>query len=234
MTNLYDKFDFIKDRIKDKKVLDIGCVQVLHDFSPEKMKETQHYKLRRYAKQLVGIDLEERGIKTLNELGYECYQALAEDVSKLNLGKFDVILLADVLEHIPDPCSFLTSIKGNLTDDGIIICTLPNALCYEYQIRLLLSKPYNKHYYLGSRGQHVAWYCKVTLSNLFRYAGYKMDSCSYGVFWKNNRHWYRPLFEKMLFRINEEYASQILAVFSVEKGFTDKVKIDLQNSRIIS
>jgi len=234
MTNLYDKFDFIKDKIKNKKVLDIGCVQVLHDFSLEKMKETQHYKLRSYAKQLVGIDLEEQGIKALNELGCECYQILAEDVSKLNLGKFDIILLADILEHIPDPCSFLTSIKGNLTEDGIIICTLPNALCYEYQIRLFLSKPNNKHYYLGSRGQHVAWYCKVTLSNLFRYAGYKMDSCSYGVFWKNNPHWYRPLFEKILFRINEEYASQILAVFSVEKAFTDEAKIALQKSRIIS
>ena len=55
MTNLYDKFDFIRDRIKDKNVLDVGCVQVLHDFSPERMKETQHYKLRNYAKQLVEV-----------------------------------------------------------------------------------------------------------------------------------------------------------------------------------
>lgn len=226
MGKFKDKFDFIKENVKNQDVLDIGCVQSLSDFSQEKMKETQHFKLKQYTKKLIGVDLDERGVEMLNSLGCNCFVSFAENIKHLNLGKFDIILLGDIIEHIPDPCNFLINLRPILKEDGKILCTTPNALSYEYQIRLLLKKPITRH-------QHVAWYCRVTLRKLFLYSGYKEVHCYYGVYWKTTRNKLRPFVEKIIFKINQEYASQLLCIFQIDNTFSIDKKIRLQKKRLL-
>lgn len=222
-----DKFDFIIENIKDKIVLDIGCVEEMRDFSKLNMKKTQHYKLKQYTKRLVGIDLEKEGVESLNAIGCECYVSFAENVVKLNLGKFDVILIGDIIEHIPDPSLFLKSIRENLTDDGIIICTTPNIYGYHFTYSLLLKKPI-------TRLQHVAGYCWVTLSNLFRLSGYDVVLYKYGVFWKNPKNKLRPFFEKIIFSVNEEFAPHLLFIAKKNLHFNEVKQKELQEQRIFT
>jgi len=40
--------------------------------------------------------------------------------------KFDVVLLFNCLEHVPNPQEFLSSIKNVLTEDGVLILKIPN------------------------------------------------------------------------------------------------------------
>jgi len=42
------------------------------------------------------------------------------------LGRFDVITLFDVLEHIPDMSAFINTVKCVLKDDGVLVVQLPN------------------------------------------------------------------------------------------------------------
>lgn len=42
------------------------------------------------------------------------------------LGRFDVITLFDVLEHIPNMDGFIHTVKGVLKDDGVLVIQLPN------------------------------------------------------------------------------------------------------------
>lgn len=222
---MIDKFDFIRENIKNKEVLDVGCVESLFDFSQETMKKTQHFRLKQYTKKLIGIDLDEKGVKILNKLGCNCYISLAEHIKDLNLGKFDVILLGDIIEHIPDPSSFLINLRSLLRKDGKIICTTPNALSYVNQIKLFLRKPITRY-------QHVAWYCKVTLRNLFLCSGYDELICTYGTYWKTTKYKLRVFIEKILFRINKEYAPHLLCIFQINNNFSLGRRIELQKKRL--
>jgi hypothetical protein len=77
-----DKENAILNHCRGKKVIDIGCVEELSYFSPEKMRQTLHYRLRQETPDLVGVDLEEAGVAALNELGCDCHVSFAEDVGK--------------------------------------------------------------------------------------------------------------------------------------------------------
>ncbi len=49
-----------------------------------------------------------------------------EEFLKGAKGRFDVIFLLDVLEHLNDPKSVLDNLKNRLTEDGIIVLNVPN------------------------------------------------------------------------------------------------------------
>jgi 2-polyprenyl-3-methyl-5-hydroxy-6-metoxy-1,4-benzoquinol methylase len=51
--------------------------------------------------------------------------------------KFDVILFACVLEHIPDPLSVLRFYRGFLKPSGRIVVSLPNIACWDRRLALL-------------------------------------------------------------------------------------------------
>lgn len=48
--------------------------------------------------------------------------ALAEDVE----GRFDVVVLSEVIEHVDDPGALLATIRSLLEPDGLLVLTLPN------------------------------------------------------------------------------------------------------------
>jgi 2-polyprenyl-3-methyl-5-hydroxy-6-metoxy-1,4-benzoquinol methylase len=54
--------------------------------------------------------------------------------------KFDVILFACVLEHIPDPLSVLRFYRGFLKPNGRIVVSLPNVACWDRRLALLFGR----------------------------------------------------------------------------------------------
>ena len=56
-----DKFSLVIEYCKNRDVLDIGCVEAFN-YTTEEMRNSLHYRLKRYTKRLVGVDLEEEGI----------------------------------------------------------------------------------------------------------------------------------------------------------------------------
>lgn len=43
------------------------------------------------------------------------------------MGKFDVVMSTEVIEHVEDPSSFIAALKNNLAEDGVLILTTPAA-----------------------------------------------------------------------------------------------------------
>lgn len=218
-----DKQTLVIEHCKNKKVLDIGCVGEF-EYTPEKMRNTLHYRLKPFTKKLVGIDIAEEGIRALNSLGCDCRIGFAEEIQG-DLGKFDIILLGDIIEHIPDPCTFLMDLRSLLKKDGTIICTTPNALSFTNLAFLLMGKRITRH-------QHVAWYCRVTLKNLFLYSGYKEINTYYTCYLKTTKKKWRIPLEKLIFRINEEYAPGLFGVFQLDSSFSSSKKKELQKKRL--
>lgn len=73
----------------------------------------------------VGVDLREKNVAALKQFGIEAH---AIDVAALpHDGRYSVISLADVLEHVPYPKMFLGTAKRLLKPGGVALISMPNA-----------------------------------------------------------------------------------------------------------
>lgn len=136
-TPILKKQAFILEQCKGKKVLDIGCIG--QDLSSEN-ENWLHGKLKKTASQLVGVDLNEEGIRKLKEKNYTIYtpDSLADNLSFVP----DIILMGDVIEHVDDVVSFLNFYKkfGNSATKMLISTPNPFSIRQSFSI-LLFSKP---------------------------------------------------------------------------------------------
>lgn len=97
-------------------------------------------------------------------------QALPAD-----LGRFDLILLLDVLEHLVDPWSFLSRLRHQyLTDQGHIIISLPNARHFSLVLPLLLGRfDYQERGILDKT--HLRFFTRKSMHELIAGAGLSIE-----------------------------------------------------------
>lgn len=73
----------------------------------------------------VGVDLRKDNVEALKNIGIEAYSI---DIAELKqAGRFTVISLADVLEHMPYPGDSLRIVHSLLNSNGVLFLSLPNA-----------------------------------------------------------------------------------------------------------
>lgn len=84
---------------------------------------------------VVGIDLHEPTIALVkSENNFKNVEFIAGDIKQVaEKGKFDVVILSDVLEHLPHPENLLREIKNILSPHGIILISIPNG-CGPFEI----------------------------------------------------------------------------------------------------
>ncbi|MGM0923091.1 MAG: methyltransferase domain-containing protein [Bacillota bacterium] len=109
-----------------KKVLDIGCSQGITSIL-----------LGREGFDVTGVDLEETSINYANEelkkeskLVQDKVKFLLHDATTLDksLGKFDTVILGEVLEHFSHPHKILKRVHLSLNDKGRVLVTVPFGL----------------------------------------------------------------------------------------------------------
>jgi SAM-dependent methyltransferase len=74
-----------------------------------------------------GLDLNEGAIEAARREFGDRVHAGPLDERAFPGERFDVITLIDVLEHVPDPSSLFTAIRGRLDAQGIVAAVLPDA-----------------------------------------------------------------------------------------------------------
>lgn len=87
---------------------------------------------------------------------------------------FDVIVLADVLEHMEDPWNILRHLAGLLTDDGIIVASIPNIAHLYARFSLMSGKFDYREHGLFDR-THVRFFTRRTSVELFRAANLTVE-----------------------------------------------------------
>lgn len=111
-------YQFAKDLVADKRVLDIGCGEGYGT-----------YFLAGFAKEAIGIDYDVSVVsfaqKKYKRENLEFYAVKAEECRALG-GKFDVVCSFQVIEHINEPREYLSNIKDLLSERGIFICSTCN------------------------------------------------------------------------------------------------------------
>lgn len=139
------------------KILDIGC-------------STGHFlaALKGKAKTRVGLELGQDEVKFIRKnLDFKVYAEPIED-AKIAEGPFDLVTALQVLEHVPNPFSFLQSIAQNLKPKGYLYLELPNIS--DVLLSIFKIKGYEDFYY---REPHVFYYSKDTLKALLKKAGFE-------------------------------------------------------------
>ena len=159
-----ERFDIIKEVVKGKNVLDIGCVD--HKASTETQEEWLHKRIKKFAKSVEGIDIEEKEVVTLQKKGYTIHLGNMESI---DLGKkYDVIVAGNTIEHLFNAGAFLENVKNHLHKNGLFILTTDNCFGFRHLFyALVLGRvPVNR--------THTCYYDIETLTYLLNKKGFRI------------------------------------------------------------
>jgi SAM-dependent methyltransferase len=90
-------------------------------------------------------------------------------------GPFDVVLFADVLEHLPNPQSMLLTAREALRPHGSIIVSVPNVAHWSVRVDLIRGRfQYQPTGIMDAT--HLRWFSARTAKSLVASAGFKVTT----------------------------------------------------------
>jgi protein O-GlcNAc transferase len=120
----------------------------------------------------VGIDLRSANVEKMRQIGYEAH-AVEFEVYRPNL-TFDVISMADVLEHMPFPTRALEHAHSLLRQGGLLFMSMPNSDSFLWKV--LTAKRANPYW---KEIEHCHNFGRKRLYSLLREYGF--EPVRYGV-----------------------------------------------------
>lgn len=164
------RFNFLKSKLRNKKVLDFGAGNA------------GFLRLaKNVAKEAVGVEIDE----SLADYFKENDLNVVNNLGKVD-GKFDLITMFHVLEHLPDPQKILQEIAPLLAENGQIIIEVPSS--NDALLKLYKNKGFQNFTYWGC---HLYLFNENTLRSLFNGSDFKVDYIKhvqrYGI--ANHLHW---------------------------------------------
>jgi SAM-dependent methyltransferase len=146
------------------RVLEVGCATGY-------MSEVLH---RRLACRVTGIELLAEAAALA---GPSCERVLVGDIEALDLAaalpgeRFDLVLFADVLEHLRNPGAVLARVRPLLAADGAVIASIPNVAHGSVRLALL-----GGEFRYGETGlldrTHLRFFTRDSVEELFETSGY--------------------------------------------------------------
>jgi 2-polyprenyl-3-methyl-5-hydroxy-6-metoxy-1,4-benzoquinol methylase len=166
----FDKYELILNLCGDKNVLDIGCAgQDLNYEHPSWL----HGRIGKIAKSITGVDIDKESVNKLRSSGYNIL--LPEEMNEVK-NRFDIIVMADVIEHVEDPVGLLKKYASYLEEEGLMLVSTPNAKRANDFLNIL----WGNNFWLNE--EHTMWLCPYTISEVVRRAGLRIT----GFYWLKN------------------------------------------------
>jgi 2-polyprenyl-3-methyl-5-hydroxy-6-metoxy-1,4-benzoquinol methylase len=147
-----------------KRILDVGCGKGFFSTQFKDKMETW------------GIEMDPEIAKVAQKNLHKVITGdVLEKLNELPDLYFDCIIFNDVLEHTLDPYSILKKIKNKLSDNGIIICSIPN-IRHISVLRMLLIKKQWKYENFGIMDKtHFRFFTRKSLIEMFKDSGYEIQ-----------------------------------------------------------
>jgi cyclopropane fatty-acyl-phospholipid synthase-like methyltransferase len=130
----------------------------------------------------VGVEPDEGAAKIaqtrLDRVIFSDIEKVQWDTIGLHKEYFDLIICADVLEHIYDPWKTLFALRNNIAPDGKILASIPNI-----QHISIINNLLNDHWTYSKYGlldaTHIRFFTLSEITKMFSGTGYKMIQCSH-------------------------------------------------------
>jgi Methyltransferase domain len=133
-----------------------------------------HERLAKVAASLVGLDLDEAGVEAAQAQGYEAHAVDAqstEAVRSLGLGRADVVIAGELIEHLDAPGPFLRAMHELANE---LVLTTPNAYrVVNFLVPLSGRESVHPH--------HTSWQSPQTLRRLLELSGWEPTRIAYYV-----------------------------------------------------
>ena len=149
-----------------KRVLDVGCGNgIFSSYLKEKGLEVW------------GIELMKDEIaKAENILDKSIAGPIEEHIDSLPDDHFDAIYFNDVLEHLVDPYLVLAKIKSKLSNEGVIISSIPNIRFHSVLIPLIFKKKFEYEKFGVMDRTHLRFFTKKSIKNMYENLGFQIVS----------------------------------------------------------
>jgi SAM-dependent methyltransferase len=147
-----------------RRILDVGC----------SIGETGRLLKERGFEEVFGVEIDPLAAQQAKPYYKEVIVADVErEILPFEDGFFDCILYGDVLEHLVEPWKVLSAHKKILTDDGAIICSIPNIRFYRI-LKSLIFKGRWDYTPLGILDRtHLRFFTIKTIEDMFQETGYE-------------------------------------------------------------
>jgi 2-polyprenyl-3-methyl-5-hydroxy-6-metoxy-1,4-benzoquinol methylase len=163
----YDRTWVLVDWIgAGKSVLELGCSTGF----------MSRYLTQQRGCSVVGIEVDESAAV---QAGKFCHHVLVRDLNRpdwmtgLGEREFDVVLMADVLEHLADPSTLLAQLRPLLNKNASIVICLPNVVHWITRLKVLFG-----HFDYAACGTldhtHLRFYTPESAREMIESAGYQI------------------------------------------------------------
>lgn len=145
------------------RVLEIGCASGVQT----------RFLTREKGCRVTGIELDPESAELARG---ECEEVIVGDIERMDLtgrlgkGEFDLVLIADVLEHLYDPAKVLREVQIYLKEGGAVVASIPNvghaSLCWE-----LCHGRFEYRQYGLLDDTHIRFFTRRNIVKMFESAG---------------------------------------------------------------
>ncbi|MCD6403768.1 MAG: class I SAM-dependent methyltransferase [Nanoarchaeota archaeon] len=154
--------DYVLELVpEDTRLLDVGCGPgvLLREARAKKKCE------------VCGVDFLPHFVNRLRKEGFEVKLCDIEREKIPFKGRFDVITMTEVIEHLFDPLSVLKKLRGKLKRGGYLILSTPNTFSLKYRLMFLLGR----NIFACQSPLHIRFFSKNILKRLLDQAGFVAD-----------------------------------------------------------
>lgn len=134
-------------------------------------------KIKENKNQVSIVEYDKDDAKVASKYALKTFIGSLEDETFLKTikGKYDVIVAADVLEHLKNPELALKYLKKLLKKEGVLIISMPNIACWKIRSDLLFKGlfEYSESGILDKT--HLRFYTYYTLQKFLNSEGYKIE-----------------------------------------------------------
>lgn len=146
------------------KVLDVGCSS--GNFGAELIDKKKCT--------VVGIDIDKDDVELAKKRLTEVHLLNIENDDLPGIGKFDVIVMADVIEHLINPARALNKLGKHLSPGGKLIFSVPNMANFANRIELLRGRfEYTEYGLLDET--HLHYYDRIQLETVLSAGGFEVE-----------------------------------------------------------
>ena len=123
---------------------------------------------------LIGVEPDAIRVAVARNRGLEIHEGVLTSELLHVLGPFDMVVFADVLEHLPDPSTLLQMVRQGLTASGAVVASIPNVAHWSVRTDLLRGR--FDYQPCGIRdATHLRWFTARTVRTLFEASGFRVN-----------------------------------------------------------